>query len=116
LAEGIRGPSDRCGSPRRIWDYFTQTWSFQRFSDEAVVLLHELTPSAVPDLRGNLGRADDIGEEDGRQESLGLTAWHRASLRASRIDFQGPVSTGCPIERRRFRLGYGGPSGMERPA
>src|SRR5439155_10108191 len=63
--------------------------AFQRLAHQAVMLLDKLAPGTVAELGGHFGGPDDIGKEDGRQESLGLTPWHGGSLRASRVLFQG---------------------------
>ncbi len=39
-------------------------------SHHPVVTLEQLAPCAVPQLRGALGRTDDVGEEDRRQSAL----------------------------------------------
>ncbi len=54
--------------------------ALQRSPDQLVVLLNELTPAAIAQLGGHLGRADDVREEDGRKEALSLAPWHRPIL------------------------------------
>ena len=42
----------------------------ERSTDELVVLGEELSPSGVPDLGRAVGRADDVGEEHGREHAV----------------------------------------------
>ncbi len=53
----------------------------QRRTDQRVVELDEIAPAAVTEFSGVLRRADDVGEEDCRQESFGAaSAFHAPSL------------------------------------
>ena len=47
-------------------------------ADERVVGVEQLAPRAVADLGRALGRADDVGEQDGRQHPLGRAGGARA--------------------------------------
>ena len=43
----------------------------QLSADESMVTLEQLAPGPTPELGGALGRADDVGEEDGREDAVG---------------------------------------------
>ena len=44
----------------------------QRRANDAVMLLDEVAPTPVTELSGKLGRTDDVREQDGGEEALGL--------------------------------------------
>ena len=58
--------------------HLAPTMALQGSADDLVVLLHEFTPAAIPQLGDHFGRADDVREEDGRKEALGLAPRHGA--------------------------------------
>jgi hypothetical protein len=45
-----------------------------------VVFLDEVVPAPIAELGGHFRGADDVGEENGGQKTLGLTPRHGASL------------------------------------
>ena len=75
-------------------------------AQQAVVLIEQLAPAAVAELSGPLGRADDVGEQDGREDAVGLGTGARAGeevldLVGEGVDVAGPQESGRRRAARR---------------
>ena len=94
-----RSRPPRCRAPTAV--------AREAAADEAVVLVDELLPADVAELRLARGRADDVGEENGRKDALELRllvpqladeALDRVEIRVARARHDG--RSPCPASPR----------------
>ena len=111
LADGVddrAGATDRVRGPVEAREeavprgvQLAPPMALQLLSDERVVPLDQVPPPAVPQIRGDLGRADDVGEEQGHQDRrVASPPRHGRESDAGSSSGQGPGS-GPDVRPRR---------------